>query len=161
MAQATVVGPLAERDLGDELRRDPMHAGSRLRACGNRLERARGLLERCESFDRVVERLHRKARAHLARVEQRAVLVVTEQQRPDAVARAFSLGEAADDQLLSQKALRFQPALPSPTDVWLISTLRDDAFETAPARETEERDAMADHVIAVAQRQLLLDRRRD
>src|SRR3954451_6239409 len=124
-------GPLREADLRDELRADPVHPrGARL---DRLVERRRWNLQRLEPRAQRHERRRVDPRAHLARVAQRARLVVADQQRAEAEAGALRFGEAADDDLLLQDALELEPVARAPAAVGRVRALGDQALPSRRA----------------------------
>jgi hypothetical protein len=152
VAHAAVVGPLGKRDLGDQLRLDPVpvRTGPRARRLG--LERRTCAHDRREQLAQLAQQRLRVAGADLAAVDELACVVVADEQGADVGARALGIRVAADHHLLTQDALGLLPHHAAAGRVRLVAALRHDALETTLARECEEGGAVADDVIAVADR---------
>src|SRR5262249_60747275 len=131
VAQRAVARPLAEADLGDELRLDPR------RAARGRVAGAEGRVLACELGHLRAKRLQLalvEAGADLARVAQGLVLVVADEQRAELLAAALRRGEAADDELLLGRAFPLQPVAAALAHVAAVRTLGDEALPAAAAR---------------------------
>ncbi len=109
-------------------------------------------LEWLELLAKADEHRVRVAGADLARVDQATTIVVADEEGADTVARAIGIGEAADHELLPLDALGLAPQERATRCVGLVGTLGDDAFEPAFAGEAEELGALANDVVAVADR---------
>src|SRR4029078_1996642 len=89
---------------------------------------------------------------HLARELEAAVAVVdSEEQRAQAHARPFGLGEAADHKFLPRQALDLEPRSRAGGLVGSVAALRNDAFVAQPAGLLVELFARSRHVIAVVE----------
>src|SRR3954447_10388712 len=149
LTQPAGAGPLGEADLGDEPRLDPVGA-LRQRLDGlaeGRLVR----LERVELLAQVRQRPGVEPGADLAGVAQDAVLVVADEQRAEADARALRLGEAADHDLLLEEALELEPVTRAAGAVRRIGALGDHALPALRARALVRRSRRA--VQRLAQRE--------
>src|SRR4051795_13356008 len=136
MAQPAGAGPLGEADLRDELRGGPRDAAllDRRRVGERRVVAA----QRAQPFAEIAQRLMVEAGADLARVAQRAAVVVPEEERaelrPRAARRAAFVegaeegppapppgparrGVAADHELLALLALHLEPVARAPVGV--------------------------------------------
>ena len=78
MAHGTVVGPFREFDLADEPRLDPM---DRRREFWSRLKRAALIDQRQKARGQFVQRLVAESRAHIARIDELALLTDAEDKR--------------------------------------------------------------------------------
>src|SRR5580692_5741901 len=131
MAELTVSGPLAEADLGDEARIDPVHA--RLRESA-RVERRAVALNSGQRRVQAVQHAVAEPGADLARIGQLAVgVVVAEQERAQPLARALRIGVAADHELLRVLALELQPVTRPRALVRRGGALGDEAFPAVAA----------------------------
>jgi hypothetical protein len=107
LSQEPVVRPGQIGDLPDELRLDPMGAGQNERRAEARLPRWRGAQRRVRT--RRGLKTAAQVRKHLvghscsdpARIDQLAVVIVAEQERAQMRARAFRVGPADDNELLT------------------------------------------------------------
>jgi len=82
---------------------------------------------------------------------ERASFVVPDEDGPDAFARAFGLGEPADDELLAPNALGLPPVVRArPGSVWCRAALADDPLRAEPARMGEYRPAVRVEVRGIA-----------
>ncbi|GAO05602.1 hypothetical protein PSR1_04516 [Anaeromyxobacter sp. PSR-1] len=145
MAHLPVAGPLGERDLGDQLRPDPVRDPAE-RAGRARRERRVGALQAIQARAQRARRRLREAGADLPGEAQRAALVEAHQQRPDPLAAALGVGEAADHQLLAGEALRLGPGGVPPGPVGRVGALRDDPLQAEAARLPEHLGARRVHV---------------
>ena len=95
-------------------------------------------LERDQARVQVARRCARSSRCRRCRRRRSAPFSqVAEQQAADLAARAVAIGEAADHELLAQRALELQPGLAALRHVGRVGALDDDAFElhaAAPPR---------------------------
>src|SRR5688572_28136193 len=152
--KSAVAGPLGVRDLGDELRFDPVHvacdsARSRL------LDGRRAPLERLQFRVQRLQRALVESSADLARVTQRSLCTVArrDEQSAEGRARATGIREADDDELLPLQALDLEPAAGTlALTVRIARAFRNDAFEAQPARCREELRAALRDVLAIAER---------
>src|SRR5215211_6847378 len=135
MAEAAVARPLGEGDLRDQLGLDPVGVARDRMDVG---ERAVLALELAQPSAEAVERRAVEAGADLARVAQRAVLVVPDQQRAEVGAGALRRREAADHELLLGVALQLQPIARAARAVGAVGTLGDEVLEPVPAGLAEE-----------------------
>jgi hypothetical protein len=143
--QSTVVAPLGERDLGDELGLDPVRALG-LEAAWGIHERGLILLERQQKLVELREGLIVETGADLSGIAQLAVLIDAEQQGAESLARALRIGEAADHHLLPARAFRLDPvARPEPVAIGRLGAFRDHAFEPQLA-------GLPEVVVAVSQK---------
>ena len=112
--------------------------------------------ERVSSLSVQLEQLRRiEAGADATGITQLALRVmVAHEQRTEAFAAAFGIGEPDDNKLLAIAALDLEPAAAPPRPVRLSPALRDDAFELVVACLCEKSRAVADLVVAVAQHPL-------
>ena len=112
MPDLAVAGPLGELHLGDEPRLDPV-GPLRERAGRRRVERRGVDLDGLEqSAELAAERVvPPSAGADLPGEPERAAFVVADEDRADTFARAFGLGEPADDELLAPNAFGFPPVV--------------------------------------------------
>lgn len=127
--------PLDERDLAYEHRLNPVSFLNHI--CGwSDGVRATRLLDGAKSTAHLGQIVRREtfAGAHFAGIDELIVVEVPKQQRPDARARSFRIAEAANHELATLNALRFQPTLAAPATVAIVSTLRDDSLATEPTR---------------------------
>ena len=164
MAHVALGRPLAKRHLGDELGPDPaLAAGAAPRPAAGRdrvdRERRRLRLERDQARVQVARGARVPAGADVAGVGQHALLVRAEEQAADLAARAVAVGEAADHELLAQRALQLEPGLAALRHVGRVGALDDDALELHAARRLEhlrrrrrERLAEADAVARLRSR---------
>ena len=150
MAQAAVAGPLAEADLGDQLRRRPVHAAG-LRPARRVGERRLALLERVQPLAQSRQGAVVEAAADAAGVAQRALLVVhAHEEGAEPRARSGRLCEAADDELLAVRALALEPGPGAPARVLVAGALGHHALELLQARLLVDRGALPVDVVAVA-----------
>jgi hypothetical protein len=151
MTDPAVARPFRERHLGHESRRHPVHAAHPRRVG----ERGALSLDRRELRAQRPQGCFVEARAHLAAVAQRSLLVGgTEQQRPERGARARGLGEADDRELLALRAADLQPRARAPGPVRRIGALGDRALDAALACGGKELRALAPDVVAEADQTL-------
>src|SRR5688572_21611776 len=108
MSNLPVARPFGEHDLADELRLDPV-CGASEDSLRWRIERTPLLFDRIERAAELDSSLVREAGSNLAAEYQPASFVVADQQCAEPCARAFWLGEPADDELLLVDALRLHP----------------------------------------------------
>ena len=109
--------------------------------------------QRLKGRKKLGERLLRKPGADAASIFQFArVVVIADEQRSQAVARAAGIGEAADDKLGPLPAFDLEPIVAAPADVRPVAAFGNDSFQTLPLGGMEERVAVATHVFRVAQR---------
>src|SRR5688500_2103335 len=108
MSNLPVARPFGEHDLADELRLDPVCRATE-DALRRRLERTPLLFDRIERATQLDGPLVREAGSNLSAEHQPASFVVADQQCAQPRARAFRLGEPADDELLLVDALRLHP----------------------------------------------------
>src|SRR5260221_11260499 len=80
-----------------------------------------------------------------------AVVVVAEEQRAEALARAAGIAEADDDELLAIAAFDLEPAPAAARHIGRVALLGDDAFEGVGAGVLEEFRTARILVIAIAQ----------
>src|SRR5579872_4851960 len=132
MADLALVRPLSELDLGHEPRRGPVRMPAK--PAGRRRRERTGLyLDALECGAQLARALRRESRADLAREHQPVLLIRPDEQRAEALPRAFRIGEAADHEFLPAHALGLQPALAFAGEVRLVAPLRDDALESEAA----------------------------
>src|SRR5215218_9430137 len=137
--------PLAEGDLGDELR---LHEDGLLRWLAA-LERAVVPAQRLEDPGEPVELCVAEAGADAPGVAEpssfAAFLVVTDEEGAErSRAAALPREPAADDELLAAEVLHLQPgACPAPGQVAAVKPLGDEPLEGALLREAEQRRALA------------------
>src|ERR1051326_7260817 len=106
--------------------------------------------ERLESMPEAFEFRVRNSRPCAARIAQLAgVVVVGQQQRPEAWARALWIGQTDHNEFLAVQAFRLYPQAPIAGRVGRVRALRDDAFNAEFARFGIEGWPTADVVIAV------------
>src|SRR6056297_184586 len=139
MAKLAVVGPFRKSELADEARFDPRHA-----LVAGRVDEwtlVDGVfVESGAEFD---EKLVVVAGADLACVAQVAVvIVIADQQGAEALALAFRLSEAGDDQFLAVVAFEFQPVAGAAVTIARVGPLGDDALPAFVAGLFEERFAV-------------------
>ena len=159
MAELARVGPLAEADLGDELRPDPVHTPLPHRRA--LLERRAVLLQRAQPVPQAAQGLGIEPRADLPGVDQLAVrVVVAEQQRAESDPGTLRVGEAADHEFLAAFALELQPVLVAPAHVRRAGQLGDQPFPAVVAGLRVEGLAVAYAVLGVPQRVTVADRAR-
>src|SRR3954452_3542173 len=137
MAQPAGAGPLGEADLRDELRGGPRDAAllDRRRVGERRVVAA----QRAQPFAEIAQRLMVEAGADLARVAQRAAVVVPEEERAELRPRAARRGVAPDHELLPLLALHLQPVARAPVGVGAVRALGDEALPPLAARLGEQR----------------------
>ena len=83
-------------------------------------------------------------RAHTARIDELAVIgVVAEQQRPEMRPRAFRVGPADDDELLTVQRFGFAPEAAVSRGLGSVDRLGDDALETELAGVSQDKLAVA------------------
>ena len=134
MPHMAVRRPFAERDLGHQLRLHPALAAGGAPAPAAGLD-GRCIEQRLVDLELDQSRMHGvagariPARADVARIEERALVVVAQQEAAHLGGRVGAVGEAADHQLLAQRALELQPGLGARRHVGRIATLQDDPFE--------------------------------
>src|SRR5262249_35728515 len=132
MAQLARGGPLAEPDLADEIRLDPVHPRLWQPAA-----RERGGLAP-EARERPLQAGQRRLGepgADLAGAGQLALGdVVAEEEGRKPVRGARGAGEAADDELLAVQALELEPVVAASRPVRRFRPLGDQAFPAPPAR---------------------------
>src|SRR6202043_837542 len=106
LPQATVVRPLGESDLGDELGPGPV------RAPGDRpciVEPRFGRLQRAQPGAEPAERRRVVPRPDLPGVSEPSVLVIAHEQRAEVGPAAGGIGVTADHELLLPDAFELQP----------------------------------------------------
>ncbi len=143
MAQAAGGRPLAELDLGDQLRRDEQRAARRALAG---FERRVLALQRREQLAELVELGVGEAGADAPGVAELAVGVIdADEQRADPLAPAPLAGQpAADHELLAAEVLDLQPAAVACAGrVGRVQPLGDDALELL-------RGGRREHVLGLA-----------
>src|SRR4051794_13766926 len=141
VAQLAVAGPLAEAHLGDQLR---LHPAGLARQLADRIgEGGLRLLELAQLRAEIAQCLLVETGADLARVEQLALLVVADQQRPELGAGALRSGETADHHLLLVGALELEPVARALWRVAAVGPLGDQPFPPLPAGLLVERLAVA------------------
>src|SRR5687768_4331455 len=149
MPEEALVGPLGERDLGDELWLHPVNApgtGAARRIRERRSRSFEGLQPRRE----VLERLRVEARPDPSGEAELATLVDAEQQRSEPRPRAARFGEPADHELLPPDALDLEPVAAASRAVGSRDPLADDSFGAKTQCVREELRTAADHVRAEA-----------
>src|SRR5262245_63489514 len=132
MAQLVVVGPFDESRLHDDLGPDPVRAQAR-QAAGARERRLRHL-EGIEPRAELGQEPGIEACADLAGKHEIVAIVVADEEGAEPDAAALRIGEAADDEILLDLALHFQPVRRPPLLVARIAALGDDAFPAFGAR---------------------------
>src|SRR6185312_3158818 len=151
MAQHAIRRPVAELDFADQFRPHPDRAGPaflRYSVVG-RLRDFHAHQPRAQFGGR----LGREAGTDMPGITQEAALVITEQQRADpALARAFALGEAANDEFLPLDAFRLEPVADPARAIGRVGAFRHDAFEPLLSRFLEDRVARALDMVGIAQR---------
>ena len=95
------------------------------------------------SAAQVLARVRVESGPHAARINQGTVLVVPDQQGPDAARRLGVLGESADDEFLARAAFRLEPVVAAARPVGRIAALGNDPFQRQGAR-------LLEHVLAPA-----------
>src|SRR5262245_2740235 len=109
MAHRAVIGPLAERDFGDQHWLHPMRAaalGARRRVVEGTLFNGESFQFRCEARQRCII----ETAADLTAIAEPSIrFVQAGEQRAEAVARAFGIGKAADHHFLPPEALGLLP----------------------------------------------------
>src|SRR5438105_2938221 len=139
MAHPSVVGPLGEADLADELRPRPVDRRARFRAA---VERALVGLDLAQLRDDARERLLVETRPDVPDVLEFARFVEAEDERAEVLPRPLRLGPPGDDRLLALLRLDLEPVGRPPFDVRAAAALRDDPFEAFLPRGFEERGAV-------------------
>src|SRR5207249_1843619 len=127
--------PLGEGDLGHELGPYPA------RPLRDRMDVGEGRLRGLEAAHpraELEQRLAVEPGAHLPRVAQVAVLVVTDQQRAEPDARATGRGETADHELLLGRALELEPVAGAGGHVGRVRPLGYEALPAPAAGLPEE-----------------------
>src|SRR5438034_10843515 len=104
MANLAVGRPLGEDHLAHERWFHPVRVAAQ-RAWRRRRKRTRCLLEAIQTRAQVERRLLREAGADLAAEHQAIAFVISDQQRAEAGAHPFRIGEATDHELLALGAL--------------------------------------------------------
>src|SRR5258707_461064 len=100
MPEVAVRGPFGKDDLADELGLDPVRGTTEWSARWRR-KRRRLLTEPIQSVPQLERKLLGEARADLAAEDQTTSIVVPNEQRANAGARAFGVGEPPDDEFLA------------------------------------------------------------
>ena len=154
VTQRSVVAPFRERDLGHELRLDPVRALG-FEASRRIGEGRRRLLELVQHRAQLCQGLVVESGPDLAGIAELARFVDAEQQRAESPAAALRIGESADDHFLPLAALDLDPLARAHTRaVERVGALRDRAFEPESTRLLEKLRAGALNVGAVAQRRI-------
>ncbi len=91
-------------------------------------------LDRVEPPAQVEQQLRIEAGADLSREHQVRPVVVADQQRAEADARALRIGESADDELLRRLAFHLQPVLRAAVFVGRAAPFGDHAFPSLAPR---------------------------
>jgi hypothetical protein len=151
VAQPSVVRPLGEGHLGDQLRSGPVH--TRAHEFPGRAFREGGVrqLEGGQLPAQLPQQGLGKTGTDLSGEDQLRRIVVApvipDEQRAQALARALRLGVTADDEFLAADAFGFQPARAAAAAVGLAPALGHDPFEPAAARLFQEGLPVSHHVI--------------
>jgi len=143
------VRELAELDLADELRLDPLHVAlPDLGQPGNDSERRRVTLERSQLLQEALDLVTAEAGADVADVLELAAFVHREHERAErARAPALPLRVAGDDELLPAVRLDLQPVARAAADgVAGVGPLRHDPFEPLLLRGGEQRVAVVERL---------------
>jgi hypothetical protein len=149
VANFPVPGPLGEDDFRDESRLHPMRMSTEPPG-RRRFEWARDVFDPIQCPSQIERELVRESCADLSEKTRRGTVVVADEESADSEAAAFGIGESADHELLSLDALRLDPIAMASGAIRLVTSLRDDPFETRLAGVREDRVTIAVDVLRVA-----------
>ena len=149
VAQHVVAGELGERDLSDQLRRDPFDAA---RGDARHLG-GRGLAhQRLELRHQHVARVRIEAGADAAGIPQFAALVDAHRKAAQVAPRLVALDEAQDHELLAPRAFGLEPVFRARAAIGGVGALRDDALVAAAAQRFEKLFAARGDVLGIVDR---------
>src|SRR6185369_2255928 len=125
-------GPFDKTDFDDDLRFDPVRAQSReTDGFGERRFRNLEVVQLCAQ---IKQQLRIKTGANPARKNELAVFIMTDEQRAESNTLALRISKTADDKVVRQLALHFQPLFRAAMLVDRAAPFCDHAFPTFTLR---------------------------
>src|SRR5687767_3248264 len=161
MADASVLCPLRECDFAKQDGLDPPDGFPFAAKYAAHFSTRQLRFVDCQCFKAVrkfARAFHRKSSADFAGIMQRRILAITQIESPQGSLARPSAAVAENNELLSLRALGFQPGFLASSEVRRVRLLGDNSFQPCLAGFCKHLGALAGDMFAIAKRFLPINR---